>query len=121
VFVYISGIFPYLGRAGDENRTSVGVSTSVGKYDFGLSTMFLFKGQTAFFEYESRSAEGAITLDVKPVTMFGYSDSVHRISGKQDGVAEFPIESTGLYVFEHEPALGRGYGRTSYSVSWGAR
>lgn len=121
VFVYISGLYPYLGKAGDDNRSATGTSTSIGKYDYGIGTMLLFKGQTAFFEYESTSPEGEITLDVKTVTTLGYSDAMQRVKGVQKGTAEFPIETTGLYRFDHEPALGRTYGRTTYSVSWGAR
>lgn len=121
VFVYISGLYPYLGTAGDDNRSSLGISTSVGGYSYGTSVMLLFEGQTAFFEYDSTSSEGEITLDVKTLNRLGYSDAMQRVKGAQNGIAEFPITSTGLYRFDQEPALGRTYGRTSYSVSWGAR
>lgn len=121
IFVYISGLYPYLGKAGDDNRSSAGVSTSIGKYNYGVGMMLLFKGQTAFFEYDSTSPEGEITLDVKTVSTLGYSDAMQRVKGVKQGTAEFPIETTGLYRFDQEPALGRTFGRTSYSVSWGAR
>jgi len=121
LFAYISGLYPYLGTGGDDNRSAPGVSTSLGKFDFGLRTMLLFEGQTAFIEYESESPEGEITLDVKPIATLGYSDAMQRVRGQASGTAEFPIAKTGLYTFRHEPALGRTYGRTDYSVSWGAR
>ncbi|MCB2059777.1 MAG: hypothetical protein KDE21_04675 [Novosphingobium sp.] len=121
LFAYISGLYPYLGTARDDTRSAPGVSTSLGKFGIGVSTMLLFEGQTAFFEYESTSAESEITLDVKPVTTLGYSDAMQRVRGEASGTAEFPITKTGLYRFRHEPALGRRYGQTKYSVSWGAR
>jgi hypothetical protein len=121
IFSYISGLYPYLGTGGDDSRSAPGTSTSIGKYDFGLGTMLLFKGQTGFIEYDSTSPEGEITLDVKPLATLGYSDAMLRVKGEASGTFEVPIESTGFYSFEHEPALGGGYGRTAYTVRWGAR
>lgn len=121
IFAYGSGLYPYLGKAGDNNSSSTGTSTSIGKYNYGVNTMLLFEGQTAFIEYDSTSAEGEITLDVKPVATLGYSDAMLQVKGEAQGSHEVLIESTGLYSFRHEPALGRRYGKTSYSVSWGAR
>jgi len=121
VFAYVSGLYPYLGVAGDNNRSGPGFSSSAGKYDFGLGTMLLFKGQTAFIEYDATSAEGEVTLDVKPAGTLGFSDKRIRVKGKAVGTLEVPIESTGIYNFRHEPALGRAYGHTQYSVRWGAR
>ncbi len=121
IFVYISGLYPYLGTAGDNNRSSFATSTSVGKYNFGLSTMLLFKGQTAFIEYKATGEDGKVSLDIGPSGSLGYSDSRIRVKGKQTGTLEVPIESTGLYDFEHEPSLGRGHGHTQYKVRWGAR
>jgi hypothetical protein len=121
VFAYVSGLFPYLGTGRVDNRSSPGMQTDIGSTGLGIKTMLLFKGQTAFIDYKSTSPESEITLDVKPVTVLGYSDAMQRVKGEAEGTAEFPIEATGLYKFRHEPALGRRYGRTSYSVSWGAR
>lgn len=121
IFVYVSGLFPYLGTGRVDNRSVPGVQTNIGSTGVGVRTMLLFKGQTAFFEYKSTSPESEITLDVKPVITLGYSDAMQRVKGNATGIAEFPIEQTGLYRFRHEPALGRRFGRTSYSVSWGAR
>ena len=121
IFAYGSGLYPYLGAGHDDNRSSPGTSTSMGAYSFGLGTMLLFEGQTAFFEYNSTSVESDVTLDVKPLTVLGYSDRMQRVRGLAKGTVEFPITQTGLYHFDHEPALGRRYGQTRYSVSWGAR
>ena len=121
LFAYISGLYPYLGTARDDTSSAPGVSTSLGKFGVGVSTMLLFEGQTAFFEYESTSPESEITLDVKPVTTLGYSKAMRRIRGEAGGTVEFPIAKTGFYRFLHEPALVRRYGRTRYTVSWGAR
>lgn len=121
LFAYVSGLYPYLGSAATDNRSSFGQTTSFSESGFGVETMLLFAGQTAFFEYESTSAESDITLDVKPMMTLGYSPAMQRIRGVAKGTAEFPVATTGLYNFRHEPALGRRYGRTAYSVSWGAR
>jgi hypothetical protein len=120
LFVYISGVFPYLGWGRADNYSSTGTQTDIGSMSLGVSSMFLFEGQTAFIDYEMETPDSAITLDVKPILTIGYSDNVYRLKGVESGRAEFLIEKSGLYTFEHEPALGRPYGHTKYSVSWGA-
>ena len=122
VFVYGSGLFPYLGSADIENTSAPPFGGEPGySISFGLGTMLLFEGQTAFYEYESTSDKSEITFDVKPLTVLGYSENMHRVRGKGSGTIEIPITKTGLYNFRQGPALGRPYGKTAYTVSWGAR
>jgi hypothetical protein len=119
VFSYASGIFPYLGTAEIDQTSGRGI-TSGSDASFGLGTMLLFEGQTAFFEYESTSAESEITFDVKSPATLGYSPEMRRVSGAGSGRIEIAIAQTGFYNFRHEPALTGRHGRTAYRVSWGA-
>ena len=121
VFVYASGIYPYLGEGRVDNRSAPATQTDIASFDLGLSMMVLFKGQTAFFEYDVTSPQSEITFDLRPATHIGYTDRRQRIAGVGTGKVEFPVTNTGLYVFRHEPALGRLHGHTKYTVSWGAR
>lgn len=121
VFAYGSGLFPYLGSSELEDHHAPLFQGKPGySMGFGTNTMLLFEGQTAFYEYKSTSAEGEITFDVKPLSVLGYSPEMKRVKGVAEGRFEFPIAKTGLYQFRHGPALGRRYGTTAYSVSWGA-
>jgi hypothetical protein len=121
VFAYGSGLFPYLGSGELEDHHAPPFKGAPGyNMGFGTSTMLLFRGQTAFYEYDSTSPQGEITFDVKPITVLGYSERMERVKGVAKGRIEFPITATGLYKFEHGPALARPYGTTAYSVSWGA-
>lgn len=121
VFAYGSGLFPYLGTAERDVTKAPGTSSSPGGLDMGLSTMLLFEGQTAFYEYKSTAPAGDITFDVKLISIPGYSPAMKRIKGVSQGRLEFPIAQTGLYTFRHGPATGSGYVRTAYEASWGAR
>lgn len=121
VFAYGSGLFPYLGTAEIEDHHAPPFHGKPGSsLTFGLGTMLLFEGQTAFFEYESTSPESEIIFDVKPVSVLGYSPAMQRVKGIAKGRIEVPISETGLYNFRNEPSLGRPYGLTAYSVNWGA-
>ncbi len=121
VFAYGSGLFPWLGSGELEDHHAPPFKGAPGySMGFGTSTMLLFEGQTAFYEYDSTSPEGEITFDVKPLSVLGYSARMERVKGVAKGRIEFPITATGLYKFDHGPALGRRYGTTAYSVSWGA-
>lgn len=121
VFAYGSGLFPYLGSGEREDHHAPPFQGKPGhSMGFGTNTMLLFAGQTAFYEYESTSAESDITFDVKPLSVLGYSPAMKRVKGVAKGRLEFPIAETGLYNFRFGPALGRPYGTTAYSVSWGA-
>ena len=121
IVAYGSGMVPWLGSARVDETIAPFTTTRVGNMSFGLGTMLLFKGQTAYYDYNSSDPHGEITFDVKPLSVLGYSRAMVRVKGARQGRLEFPIAHTGLYRFQHEPALGRRYGRTAYTVSWGAR
>ena len=121
VLVYGSGLFPYLGSGELEDHHAPPFKGAPGySMGFGTNTMLLFAGQTAFYEYKSTSPQSEIVFDVKPLSVLGYSERMKRVNGVAEGRIEFPITQTGLYTFRHGPALGRRYGTTAYSVSWGA-
>lgn len=121
VLAYGSGLFPYLGSGELEDYHAPPFRGEPGyNMGFGTSTMLLFEGQTAFYEYQSTSPQSDITFDVKPLSVLGYSPAMKRVKGVASGRIEFPIAKTGLYNFRHGPAMGRPYGLTAYSASWGA-
>ena len=121
LFVYISGIFPYLGSAERSERLGMGISAKSDSGGFGMSRMLLFAGQTAFIDYNVKSDTGGeVWIDIKPLTTLGYSDNVQKIRGNASGRYEFVVPSTGVYEFDHEFSLNGTGGATHYSVSWGA-
>ena len=120
VFAYISTLFPYLGWGRVQNNTEFATSMDFATFNLGMPYMLLFEGQTAFYEYDSHSAESQITFDVKPVLSIGYSEQMQRVSGDGAGRIEIPIRRTGLYRFKHEAATARGHVYTHYDAVWGA-
>ena len=122
LFVYISGLFPYLGRADRGERLGLGSSVQSNASPFGLKRMILFKGQVAFFEYDVRSETGGqIMLDLKPFPDPNFTDGMQKIAGPAQGRAEFVVQETGVYEFYHDFSLNGTGGSTQYGVAWGAR
>ena len=119
-FAYVSGLFPYLGWGRVQNNTEFATSMDFASFNLGIPVMLLFEGQTAFYNYDSYSEESSMTFDVKPFFEIGYSDRAEHVRGGGEGRAEFPITSTGLYVFQHRPTIARGHVYSHYTVSWGA-
>lgn len=121
VFLYVSTIFPYLGRAEQTQANSVGFNVSGGTTNLGTQSMFLFPGQTAFFEYDVRGDEGAgVRFDVHSWPYTGFSDQVQTIEGTRSGRAEFVIEKAGFYSFYHDFSINAPGTKSRYSVAWGA-
>ena len=126
-FGYGSTLTPWLGyadrtqeqvgfaRIGVEKGYSPGDTTG-----FGLTTMWLAKGQRAFIDYEvDSSAGGGVILDINRREAFGFSPRRKLIRGSAKGSLEFTVPEAGLYRFHHDFAVGGG--RTRYKVTWGAR
>ncbi|MGB5723655.1 MAG: hypothetical protein WBM39_04510 [Parasphingorhabdus sp.] len=122
IFVYISGLFPYLGFEQRSEQYFPGGKTSLnGIPAFGTKTMLLFAGQTAFIDYDiETSGQGGIYLDVKPFYHLGFSGNEQKLNGSQNGRVEFPIEQTGIYQFRSATGYFGTDHRISYKLSWGA-
>ncbi|MDJ0643602.1 MAG: hypothetical protein QNJ15_12365 [Erythrobacter sp.] len=121
MFLYVSTLFPYLGTASKgETKFPLG-SVDASMPTIGTERMLLFKGQTAFIDYNVNSSDGGgVHFDVKPVMQFGFSDQTQVIRGNQSGRIEFEVKETGFYRFYHRFSLNGLSGSTSYSASWGA-
>lgn len=120
VFCFYSGLIPYLGSGKVNDYAGPGFSSALGSFSIGTKTMLLLKGQNAFIEYRSTSPQSEMAFDVKPLTTLGFSDRMQRIHGTGSGRVEFPIQKSGIYRFRTRPAPARSFGRSAYTVSWGA-
>jgi hypothetical protein len=119
LFGYVSTLFPYFGRY--HYSFANGVRD---EHFIGGDQMLLFKGQTAFIEYETKGAEGyegQIYIDIVPWA--GPRPSPHKmaLNGKQTGVLEVTIPKTGVYVFRSSIGPMAYRENIEYTVNWGAR
>jgi hypothetical protein len=119
LFCYVSTLFPYLGRYHYSYFDGVRED-----YNVGMQHMLLFEGQTAFIEYETKSADGpsgSIYVDIVP--LLGPMPSAHlkTLNGEQTGVLEVPITKTGVYSFQSRFNSLAYRENLNYTVTWGAR
>jgi hypothetical protein len=117
---FVTGLVPWLGyREYDYRSGSLDVSEKSG---FGTSAMLLFKGQTAYIDYQVDGDPGrAIYLDVSPWPGIKFSDRMRRATIGEAGRAEFPVGETGVYHFKATPTPDSYRETLRYRVSWGAK
>ncbi len=119
LLAYISAAFPYLGTYGYERD---GIVQNMG--GFGARHMVLFKGQTAFIDYEVDSKPGFagnVFIDIAPWPGINFSPNMRRVSGKQKGTLSVVVPKTGVYTFYHSIGPMAYRQDMEYSVTWGAR
>ncbi|QJB68326.1 hypothetical protein [Parasphingorhabdus halotolerans] len=123
LFVYISGLFPYLGY---EHRThhyhKFSSNEGVVSSSLGPNSMFLVKGQTAFYDYDMKVTKqtSGMWLDIRPIYEIGISDNAKWIHGDQQGRWEYEVPETGVYSFKHDVNHRAFDSKVTYDVSWGA-
>jgi hypothetical protein len=119
LFGYISTIFPYLGTY--HYRYADGV---IEQHDIGLRNVMLFKGQTAFLEYDIDSPdrpEGKIYIAIKPWRPLGSGSNKLAVQGRKKGVLTMPVNKTGYYTFYSRIGVAGRRKNLQYTVTWGAR
>ncbi len=124
---YQIGIFETLGY---ESKTIKGggfTSTKSGM-SLGVTTMYFFKGQTVFVDYEAEVKAGSLWIKFYNLTSMLDADAWlrHKVESTEKGTAIFPVEESGWYrldwdgtVLGKSPA-GSGYD-IDYTLTWGVR
>ena len=127
VFVYLSGIFPYVGRESGRLEgpaaATLFASGAVPVDTLGLKTFYYLSGQTMFVEYDADISAGALRLTVM---RDGMPESLreHVVTASGRGLFVVPIASSGLYKVGVAPVPAPADGtlpRLAYTVHWGAR
>ncbi|MCP1335048.1 hypothetical protein [Futiania mangrovi] len=127
VFVYLSGIFPYVGReSGRLEGPAAAAHYQAGfvpSETLGLKTFYYLSGQTVFVEYDAAIAAGALRLTVMRE---GMPESLreHVVTASGRGLFVVPIASSGLYTIGVAPVPSpedAALPRLAYTVHWGAR
>jgi hypothetical protein len=119
LFGYISTIFPYLGTY--HYRYADGIRD---EHDIGVRNMLLFKGQTAFLEYDINSAdrsEGKVYIAIERWRPLGNASDKLEIQGRKKGVLTMPVNKTGFYTFYSGIGIMAYRQNLKYTVTWGAR
>ncbi len=124
---YQTGMLETLGY---ESRTIQGggfTSTRSG-ISLGLTTMYFFKGQTVFVDYEAEVKAGSLWIKFYNLTSMLDADAWlrHKVESTEKGTAIFAVEESGWYrldwdgtVLGKSPA-GSGYD-IDYTLNWGVR
>jgi hypothetical protein len=129
LFLYASGIHPWLGFAeGSARHGAAGVRVSDDSSG-GLSTMLLFKGQKAIWDYDVQvEGSNGVRLRVAATPpQRGFIVRMQRIEATGRGRFEVVVPATGLYRFDYElEPLGTlagpaRPGSVRYRLHWGAQ
>lgn len=125
--LYLGGILTTLGTAeGSERHGASGVRIADDSR-FGLSTMYLTRGQTAWWDYDvAVEGDSGLRLVVgKTVPTREFIVKVHHLRADGRGRFEVVAPASGFYNFSYElepiGALfgGAGPGSTRYKLKWG--
>ena len=127
VIGYQTGTFQTLGYE-SKTKQGGGFTSSASGYTLGTKTMYFFKGQEVFADYDVDVTSGSLVI-----RMHNYSGVMnpdahfrHRVAGDSRGRVNFVVEEDGFYrlffegsVLGNSPA-GSGYD-INYTVTWGMR
>ena len=122
---YQTGMFETLGY---ESRTieGGGFSSTQSGYSLGLKTMYFFKGQTVFVDYDAKVNAGSLWIRFFNLKLMLDADSWiwHRVESTGKGRATFAVEKSGWYQLTWEGTVlgkspaGSGYD-IDYTLTWG--
>ena len=124
---YQIGIFETLGY---ESKTIKGggfTSTQSGS-SLGLTTMYFFKGQTVFVDYEAEVKAGSLGIRFYRLTSMLDADAWlrHKVESTGKATATFAVKESGWYRLDWEGTVlgkspaGSGYD-IDYTLTWGMR
>jgi hypothetical protein len=129
VFVYISGLFPYLGY---KSGGLISSPSGIGRVQYGVGDndqlqthrMFLVGGQTAIVDYDVTVRKGQLSVSLHPGMMaIGPALLQQGIATTGAGRIAVKVPSTGLYTLTFRPTyrLNSGTMQTdvSYTLWWG--
>ena len=124
---YQTGVFETLGYESKSIKGGGFTSTKSGM-SLGVTTMYFFKGQTVFVDYDAEVKAGSLWIKVYPLTAMLDADAWlrHKVESTEKGTANFEVEKSGWYrldwdgtVLGKSPA-GSGYD-IDYTLTWGVR
>ena len=125
--LYLGGIVTTLGTAEGSERHGGSAVRLAEDSKFGLSTMYLAKGQTAWWDYDvAVEGEGGVRLIVgKAVPTADFIVRVHHLRAGGRGRFAVVAPASGFYSFSYElepigglPG-GAEPGSTRYRLKWG--
>lgn len=127
LFVYLSGLFTTLGSASGSERHGADAIRIADDGGFGLPTMYLAAGQTAWWDYEVQvEGEGGIRIEIaKSVPSPDFIVKAKALTASGKGRFEAVAPESGFYTFSRElvpiggPLRGARPGSTSYRLKWG--
>lgn len=125
--LYLGGIVTTLGAAEGSQRHGAGAVRLAEESRFGLSTMYLAAGQTAWWDYDvDVEGEGGVRLIVsKAVPTSDFIVKVHHVRTGGRGRFAVVAPAGGLYSFSYELEPiggllgGAEPGSTRYTLKWG--
>ena len=125
--LYLGGLFTTLGTAEGSERHGGSAVRLVEDGSFGLSTMYLAKGQTAWWDYDVEvEGEGGVRLIVgKAVPTSDFIVRVQHVRTGGRGRFAVVAPAGGLYSFSYELEPigglvgGAEPGSTRYRLKWG--
>ena len=125
--LYLGGIVTTLGTAEGSERHGGSAVRLADDMSFGLSTMYLAEGQTAWWDYDVEvEGEGGVRLIVsKAVPTRDFIVSVRHLRASGRGRFAVVAPASGFYSFSYElEPIGRLFGgaepgSTRYDLQWG--
>ncbi len=124
---YQTGMFETLGYESKSIKGGGFTSTQSG-VSLGVTTMYFFKGQTVFVDYDAEVNAGSLWIKFYNVASMLDADAWlrHKVESTGTGTASFAVEESGWYrldwdgtVLGKSPA-GSGYD-IDYTLTWGMR
>ena len=128
LLAYGLGLYTTLGWVeGSERHNRFGVYVGDMASPIGFTTMYLFEGQTAWWDYDvAVQGTGGVRLTILRNPPQGSQIRLQRVTATSRGRLEYVVPESGFYSFryEREPlpyAFGHTpVGRTRWRLSWGA-
>ena len=125
VIGYQTGTFQTLGYE-SKTKHGGGFTSSASGYTLGTKTMYFFKGQEVFADYDVDVTAGSLLIRMHNYSGVMNSDTHfrHRVAGDAQGRVNFVVEEDGFYRFVFEGSVlgnsppGSGYD-INYTVTWG--
>jgi len=124
---YQTGMFETLGYESKSIKGGGFTSNQTGT-SLGIKTMYFFKGQTVFVDYEAEVKAGSLWIRFYSLTSMLDAGTWlrHKVESTAKGTATFAVEESGWYrldwdgtVLGKSPA-GSGYD-IDYTLTWGMR
>ena len=122
---YQTGMFETLGYESKSIQGGGFTSNQTG-LSLGLKTMYFFKGQTVFVDYDAEVNAGSLRISFYNLASMLDADAWlrHKVESTEKSTASFTVEESGWYrldwdgsVLGNSPA-GSGYD-IDYTLTWG--